>query len=100
MNLFSLRFCFARLLCFIIIGFTISDIQAQGTLCPPNLDFEMGDFTNWECSQGFVVSSGGENVVTLSPTGPGSVHTIIPASNQELDEYRVLSQKLSEWQWI
>ncbi len=87
MNIYSLRFCFARILCFIVFVFTITDSQAQGIICPPNLDFEKGDFTNWECSVGYVVSNSGNNIVTLGTTGPGSVHTIIPASNRDMDEY-------------
>jgi len=87
MNLNSLGYCLARMLCLIVFDFAITDSHAQGSICPPNLDFENGDFTNWQCSQGYVVSTGGDNVVTLSVTGPGSVHTIIPASNREMDEY-------------
>ncbi|MBK5272634.1 MAG: hypothetical protein JJE22_16660, partial [Bacteroidia bacterium] len=87
MNLYSLRFYFASALCFIVFVLAINDSHAQGIICPPNLDFENGDFTNWECSQGYVVNNNGVNEVSLTNSGPGSVHTIIPANNQELDEY-------------
>ena len=39
---------------FLILTFLISTRSAwsQAGLCPPNLDFEFGDLTNWECRSG------------------------------------------------
>jgi len=76
-----------KLLCFLVFSLKIIDTHSQGMLCPPNLDFERGDFSNWACSEGTVMSTGTDNVVDLSPVNPDSVHRIIPASNRELDEY-------------
>lgn len=87
MNLNFLFYCFVRGLCVFFFSFTITDSHSQGALCPPNLDFEMGDFTNWQCLQGLVANIAGENVVDLNATYPGEVHRIIAAKNQELDEY-------------
>lgn len=87
MILNSKRFCFAGAFWLVVSFFAITDAYAQGAICPPNLDFENGDFTNWACSQGYVVSTNDENVVMLSSSAPGSVHTIIPAGNRETDEY-------------
>lgn len=38
--------------------------------CPPNIDFEYGDFTNWTCYTGFVSAASGQNVISLTPSGP------------------------------
>lgn len=39
--------------------------------CPPNIDFEKGDFSNWVCYVGNVVGAGGLNIISLSPvSGP------------------------------
>src|SRR5258706_4821613 len=88
MKLNFLFYCLARGLCVFVFSFAITITYSQGSgLCPPNLDFEYGDFTNWECLRGYVISTGIENVVNLSVSGPSEVHTIIPANNLELDEY-------------
>lgn len=60
----------------------------QVGLCPPNLDFELGDFTNWNCTTGSVSAPG--NVNTYNPTATGVVpnrHTIITAATAGLDPY-------------
>jgi gliding motility-associated-like protein len=87
MNFNFLFYCFARALCVFVFSFTITNSHSQGGLCPSNLDFEKGDFTNWECLRGYVIANGGMNVLNISPTSPGDVHTIIDAKNQELDPY-------------
>jgi hypothetical protein len=47
--------------------------------CPPNIDFENGNFTNWQCYIGTVDSVGTTNVVTVTPSPPtAGRHTIIP----------------------
>lgn len=72
---------------FWIIGLLFSSNQAlsQAGLCPPNLDFEMGDFTNWECQAGIVDPAG--NLV-ISPTPPlANRHTIISAATAGVDPY-------------
>jgi gliding motility-associated-like protein len=50
----------------LIFSYTVS-LQAQD--CPPNIDFESGTFTNWTCYTGSVAAVGGQNVITLSPSG-------------------------------
>jgi gliding motility-associated-like protein len=57
--------------------------------CPPNIDFEAGDFTNWECSIGSTYVANGQNVVSVSPSGPIlNRHTMItPAYVGVLDPY-------------
>ncbi len=46
--------------------------------CPPNIDFEMGDFTGWQCLTGSV----NNGVITVSPTAPiPGRHDIISAAS-------------------
>src|SRR4029079_11241486 len=58
---------------------------------PVNIDFEKGDFTNWQTSAGITYSSNGKNVIDLQPTPPmANSHQIISADNNgviPLDEY-------------
>lgn len=64
-------------------------VRSQPVTCPPNIDFEFGDFNGWECKSGLVsVATGGINGTQWFGAGqiPGR-HTIIPASNKELDPY-------------
>lgn len=46
--------------------------------CPLNLDFEMGNFTNWRCFSGSVDDNGVSNIITVFPTNPiNGQHTIV-----------------------
>ena len=57
--------------------------------CPPNIDFESGDFTGWTCYTGDVEAIGTTNNINLFPSG-GPVndrHMIIPKLGSGLDEY-------------
>ncbi|WP_153797913.1 T9SS type B sorting domain-containing protein [Foetidibacter luteolus] len=49
----------------------ISGICAcYGQDCPPNLDFENGDFSHWECLRGITYADGdGKNIIELTDTG-------------------------------
>ena len=50
-----------------------------GAPCPPNIDFENGNFTNWQCFLGTVDSVGTTNVITVNPSAPTvNRHTIVP----------------------
>ena len=50
--------------------------------CPPNIDFEFGNFTNWECSIGSVDAIGSQNVITLAPSPPtANRHEIVNAAS-------------------
>ena len=58
--------------------------------CPPNIDFESGDFSNWQCFTGTTRAVNGKNEINL--TGPGPVanrHEIISAATMgnQLDPY-------------
>lgn len=68
--------------------------KAQTGFCPPNLDFEQGDFGNWVCRTGNVSIVGGQNTITWTGTGavPGR-HTIISAATAGTDFYGGFPQK-------
>lgn len=38
--------------------------------CPDNIDFENGNFNNWNCFTGYVDSVGNTNVITVTPSVP------------------------------
>ena len=62
-------------------------IHAQN--CPPNIDFEQGNFSGWTCYTGTGNASGGQNMLILSPSG-GPVpdrHTMYSANSGELDPF-------------
>jgi gliding motility-associated-like protein len=63
-------------------------LRAQLNICPPNLDFEQGNFNFWECKVGSCSGAGGVNVVNWSGTGPQpGRHDIIPSTNTSVDPY-------------
>jgi gliding motility-associated-like protein len=56
---------------FVLLSFcSMSGAKAQVGLCPTNMDFEQGDFSNWVCKQGTVAISGGVNTITWTSMGP------------------------------
>src|SRR5687767_5913131 len=64
--------------------FCFTSARSQPGLCPPNLDFEMGDFTNWICRTGTIVN--GNEVWT--GTGPvNNRHTIISRTTAGVDRF-------------
>ena len=67
--------------------FTTSYGWAQ--TCPPNIDFEKGDFSNWECFVGNTYSDNGKNYIKLDPSLPipGRHDIITAATSQPLDFY-------------
>lgn len=63
-------------------------VHGQAGVCPPNLDFEYGNFSFWECKTGNVVSTGTDNVINWSGfSQTPDQHTIISASDNSLDQY-------------
>ncbi|HMI80060.1 MAG TPA: WG repeat-containing protein, partial [Ferruginibacter sp.] len=53
--------------------------NATAAACPDNIDFENGDFTNWECFTGIVDSVGTTNVITVVPSPPTpNRHDLVP----------------------
>jgi len=64
-------------------------IQAQTLLCPANLAFENGNFSNWTCYTGVTTCSGVQNNTSMTLSGPVSNrHTIISRTTPSaLDPY-------------
>lgn len=61
---------------------------AQGPTCPANIDFEFGNFTNWQCYTGSVSASGTTNVINVTPSAPiANRHTIIGPSQTGNDQF-------------
>lgn len=62
---------------------------AQAGLCPPNMDFEQGDFTNWICRAGTVSQVAGVNTINWTSVGApvANLHTIIDAASAGTDPY-------------
>lgn len=59
-----------------------------GQVCPTNIDFEHGDFSNWECFTGSTLTLDGNNVISLFPSGPiRGRHEIISATNPATLDY-------------
>ncbi|MGG9962725.1 PKD domain-containing protein [Ferruginibacter sp. SUN106] len=55
-------------------------ISSNAQDCPPNIDFEEGTFNGWTCYTGGVAAVGGQNVITLTASGPiAGRHTIMSA---------------------
>lgn len=63
--------------------------SAQVINCPPNFNFNEGNFNNWECRTGTVgQSSPGVLFFNWSANAPGETrHTIIPAADAGRDDY-------------
>jgi gliding motility-associated-like protein len=71
-------------LIFLFSGIVISTFS-QG--CPDNLDFEKGDFTNWQCFTGSVSALGNTNVISLSLSQPTAKRHEIISSATAVDPY-------------
>ncbi len=55
--------------------------NAVTSICPDNIDFENGNFSNWKCFTGDVDSIGATNSITVVPSPPiPNRHTIINRS--------------------
>lgn len=69
--------------------------RSQSVTCPPNIDFELGNFSGWECKAGYVVVDiGGANITQLLTTGQmAGRHTMIPSTNTEVDPYGLFPKK-------
>ena len=77
-----------RIVPHIILLLSYSHIYSQNT-CPPNLDFEDGNFGNWVCQTGLVsVGPNGQNTINFTGTGQvANRHTIIASSDTSRDFY-------------
>ena len=69
----------------LLLSFLFSVAFSQG--CPPNIDFEAGDFSNWDCSIGTVRLLNNQNVITLAPSAPVNGRHNIISSPTAKDPY-------------
>lgn len=55
----------------VILFLQLIPFSAGSQSCPPNIDFERGDFSNWTCYIGSVSAAGNQNTISLVPaSGP------------------------------
>lgn len=55
--------------------------------CPPNIDFEMGDFSSWDCFIGNTYDSSGINVIRLNPSAPTTNRHTLLSSRTTKDRF-------------
>ncbi len=80
---------FYRLLVFYFFTILSNSLYAQ---CPPNIDFEQGNFNGWQCWTGTTSAANGVNIITWDANSPGSPvdtrHSIISAAlDNSLDTF-------------
>ena len=68
---------------------TLLSAYGQGSTCPPNIDFELGNFSNWQCMVGTTYTNGTKNVIDLTVSDPMMFrHELITAASApQLDRY-------------
>lgn len=64
-------------------------ISRTSSTCPPNISFEGGNFTNWNCFTGTVRCANNNNMTTMNPSPPtANRHTLISrTATPVLDPY-------------
>jgi gliding motility-associated-like protein len=81
---------FLRLAILFLLSFNATALMIKAQECPPNIDFENGDFYGWTCYTGSVSAAGDINTIYLNPSG-GPVynqHTMYSAAtNGGLTDY-------------
>src|SRR5688500_20095530 len=82
-----LQLCVERIASIIFLAFTAVNANSQSGLCPPNLDFEFGNFDNWECRTGRVLAADGNSISWSAIGQDPSRHAIITAGTTELDPF-------------
>ena len=71
-----------------IFSFLVFLCHSAFAQCPPNIDFENGNFDNWVCYTGYTAAVGGQNTINLQPSIPlPGRHTIYTANSGLLDPY-------------
>lgn len=75
--------------CTLIFGLICCLQTANSQICPPNIDFESGNFDGWRCYTGTVSNQGGINVFALTEVAGPEIgrHTIIPAQDAYTDQF-------------
>ncbi|MGQ0739619.1 MAG: gliding motility-associated C-terminal domain-containing protein [Bacteroidota bacterium] len=61
-------------------------IYGQG--CPPNIDFEAGNFSNWTCHTGTTAAVNNQNIISVAPSGPmAGRHTMYTPGDAGVRDY-------------
>jgi gliding motility-associated-like protein len=70
----------------VLVMAAFTRVKAQG--CPPNIDFENGDFSGWTCYIGNTQAIGNQNQISLAPSPPiPGRHTLYSSAFPESDVY-------------
>jgi len=74
---------------FVLAVITILISLRSTSQCPPNIDFEQGNFNGWTCYTGSVSAAGQTNTISLANSGGPmpTQHTMISAPNAQLDYF-------------
>jgi gliding motility-associated-like protein len=85
-NNFYCGFAKQIILAYVLVCSSFSSIAQN---CPVNIDFEEGTFNGWTCYTGGVSAGGGQNTITLNPSGAvGGRHTMMSSfPGDGLDPY-------------
>lgn len=74
-----------KIVCFLF--FIILSITSKAQNCPPNIDFELGNFNNWDCFIGDTDDSMGINVIHLFSSPPTTNRHEIISDSTAVDHY-------------
>ena len=79
----------SKTLLLLIFACTTGGSEASAQICPPNIDFENGSFSNWKAYRGGVSAATGSNVISLFETQPatGNLEIFSRASNATVTDY-------------
>jgi gliding motility-associated-like protein len=83
-----------RVICLsVLLLLLLAKAYTQG--CPVNVDFEHGDFSNWQCSVGKTYDTNAVNITSLQPSAPlATRHEIISAATPGANDPYGLFPKL------
>lgn len=82
--------------CLLLVVICILAIPTTKAQCPPNIDFEKGDFSGWQCWTGSVFGWTGVNQMSwdgTSPSGPVRGRQTIITVDDGLDPYGFFPKK-------
>ncbi len=65
--------------------------RPQSAPCPPNIGFDLGNFTNWNCFVGTTFASGSTNVISVTPSAPTATRHQIYSAGPTIDPYGLFS---------
>jgi gliding motility-associated-like protein len=70
-----------------LAAFFFHCVPAAAQECPPNIDFERGNFDGWTCYTGFTAAVNSQNQINLTPSGGPSPqsHVMYTANSGEVD---------------